>query len=60
MQTQVSQDGNITSSTVTFSPTKLDNGKSLICRAENIQVQNPKDKMSGIVEDSWKIDVHCK
>ncbi|VVC44609.1 Hypothetical protein CINCED_3A001155 [Cinara cedri] len=54
----VSPDGNITSSTVTFSPKKTDNGKSLTCRAENEKVKDPDNQMSGITEDSWTIDVH--
>lgn len=57
---QVSPDGNITSSKLTFQPTKSDNGKSLICRAENDQVRQQLDSAAGIVEDSWTIDVHCK
>ena len=55
---QVSPDGNVTSSTLTFQPTKSDNGKSLICRAENQNVQQ-LEEMAGKVEDSWTIDVHC-
>lgn len=57
----MSSDGNITSSTLTFSPTKSDNGKSLICRAENNRVQQQiNDAAGGTAEDSWTIDVHCK
>lgn len=57
---QVSPDGNVTSSKLTFKPNKSDNGKSLICRAENDQVQQQLDIAAGKVEDSWTIDVHCK
>jgi hypothetical protein len=57
---QVSPDGNVTSSKLTFKPTKSDNGKSLICRAENDQVRQQLDNSAGKVEDTWKIDVHCK
>uniref|UniRef100_A0A2H8TFI4 Nephrin n=1 Tax=Melanaphis sacchari TaxID=742174 RepID=A0A2H8TFI4_9HEMI len=53
----VSPDGNVTSSTLTFQPTKSDNGKSLICRAENQNVQH-LEEMGSKVEDSWTIDVH--
>ncbi|XP_025417722.1 nephrin-like [Sipha flava] len=54
----VSPDGNVTSSKLTFKPTKSDNGKSLICRAENDQVRQQLDNSAGKVEDTWKIDVH--
>lgn len=57
---QVSSDGNVTSSTLKFSPKKSDNGKFLVCRAENSRVNRHKDDTAGIVEDSWMIDVHCK
>ncbi|XP_060860305.1 uncharacterized protein LOC132937501 [Metopolophium dirhodum] len=54
----VSPDGNVTSSTLTFQPTKSDNGKSLVCRAENQNVQQLEEMVGGKVEDSWTIDVH--
>jgi len=43
-----------------FQPTKSDNGKSLVCRAENQNVQQLEEMAGGKVEDSWTIDVHCK
>lgn len=57
---QVSADGNVTSSKLIFTPTKADNRKSLVCRAENSKVQQSSDDLDGVVEDSWTIDVHCK
>ncbi|XP_050530866.1 nephrin [Daktulosphaira vitifoliae] len=54
----VSVDGNITSSTLIFRPTKSDNGKSIVCRAENDLVQLKQDGSSAAEEDIWIIDVH--
>ncbi|KAK9301229.1 hypothetical protein QLX08_006314 [Tetragonisca angustula] len=48
---KVSQDGNMTSSTLILKPTLLDHDKIVICRAENFKVQR------GIVEDTWKLNV---
>ena len=44
----------IIKSTIYFTPHTVDNGKVLICRAENPLIVN-----SGI-EDSWSITVYCK
>lgn len=51
---QVSEDGNMTSSTLSFQPTLLHHDKSIMCRAENLKVQG------GIAEDTWKLNVFCK
>ncbi|XP_050444073.1 nephrin-like isoform X2 [Adelges cooleyi] len=54
----VSVDGQVTSSTLVFRPEKTDNGKSIVCRAENEHVQQEVDGTYGAEEDSWTIDVH--
>lgn len=51
---QVSQDGNMTSSILSFQPTLSHHDKVITCRAENPKVQR------GIVEDTWKLNVFCK
>lgn len=51
---KVSQDGNMTSSTLILKPTLLDHDKVITCRAENFEIQR------GIVEDTWKLNVFCK
>lgn len=51
---QVSQDGNMTSSILTFQPTLAHHDKVITCRAENSKVQG------GIAEDTWKLNVFCK
>ncbi|XP_068965319.1 nephrin-like isoform X3 [Bombus flavifrons] len=48
---KVSQDGNMTSSTLILKPTLLDHDKVITCRAENFEIQR------GIVEDTWKLNV---
>ncbi|KAG7202911.1 hypothetical protein KM043_010052 [Ampulex compressa] len=48
---KVSQDGNMTSSTLAFKPTLLDHEKVVTCRAENPKVRG------GIIEDAWKLNV---
>lgn len=50
----VSEDGNSTTSTVTFTPSVEDYGKSLTCRVES---HNPSDT-DRVYEDSWKLNVH--
>ncbi|KAK8786864.1 hypothetical protein V5799_023361 [Amblyomma americanum] len=48
----VSQDGNLTTSVVEFTPRHSDNGETLVCRAEN-------RRMPGSVrEDQWDLNVH--
>lgn len=50
----VSQDDNLTTSVVEFTPEHSDNGQTLVCRAEN-------KRMPGAVrEDQWDLSVHCK
>nr|XP_018907738.1 PREDICTED: nephrin [Bemisia tabaci]XP_018907739.1 PREDICTED: nephrin [Bemisia tabaci] len=49
---EISPDGNFTTSTLTFTPTLSDDGKSLTCRAENAHVR------AGFEEDSWKLIIH--
>ncbi|XP_022914013.2 nephrin isoform X1 [Onthophagus taurus] len=46
-----SDDGNMSTSTLVFTPTRLDNGRTLTCRAANHFVQN------GIEETSIKLNV---
>ncbi|XP_063232166.1 nephrin-like [Bacillus rossius redtenbacheri] len=48
---KVSQDENVTTSTLTLTPTMADHDKSLTCRAENARVR------AGVEEDTWKLDV---
>ncbi|XP_068082092.1 nephrin [Anabrus simplex] len=48
---KISPDGNITLSTLTFTPTAADNEKVLTCRAENTRVR------AGVEEDTWKLSV---
>jgi hypothetical protein len=50
----VSSDGNITYSTLTFTPTLADHGKTLTCRAVNKFID------AAVEEDSWKLNVFCK
>ncbi|XP_065304436.1 neural cell adhesion molecule 2-like isoform X1 [Dermacentor albipictus] len=50
----VSQDGNLTTSVVEFTPMHSDNGETLVCRAEN-------KRMPGSVrEDQWDLNVHYR
>ncbi|XP_071554654.1 synaptogenesis protein syg-1 isoform X1 [Temnothorax nylanderi] len=48
---RVSQDGNMTSSILSFQPTLAHHDKVITCRAENPKVQR------GIAEDTWKLNV---
>ncbi|CAN7936876.1 unnamed protein product, partial [Ixodes hexagonus] len=50
----VSQDGNLTTSVVAFSPQRSDNGQSLVCRAQNPRLKNSAK------EDQWELSVHYK
>lgn len=51
---QVSPDGNMSTSVLSFVPTRQDNGKTLTCRASNHLVQN------GVEEVSIKLNVFCE
>lgn len=51
---QTSQDGNVTTSTLLFTPTRQDNGKNLVCRATNELVRN------GVKETTLKMNVFCE
>ncbi|XP_031843590.1 neural cell adhesion molecule 2 isoform X1 [Nomia melanderi] len=48
---KVSEDGNMTSSTLVLKPTLHDHDKVITCRAENAKVQR------GVIEDTWKLNV---
>ena len=50
----MSSDGNITFSTLDFTPTLTDHGKTLTCRAVNTFID------AAVEEDSWKLNVFCK
>ncbi|XP_054717311.1 uncharacterized protein LOC129226707 [Uloborus diversus] len=49
---RVSAQGNITTSTLTITPTSDDNGKFLYCQADNAAIPG------SAIEDGWKLDVH--
>lgn len=49
---QVSEDGNVTDSTLTMTPSKEDNDRVLTCRAENQRLS------AAVEEDSWKLNVN--
>lgn len=49
---KISNQGNITTSILTMTPTSEDHGKFLSCQAENIMIQG------SAMEDSWKLEVH--
>lgn len=44
----------MTTSTLSFTPTRDDNEKSITCRAENPKVEG------GFEEDTWKLNVFCE
>ncbi|XP_065333564.1 synaptogenesis protein syg-2-like isoform X2 [Cloeon dipterum] len=48
---KVSADGNMTTSTLMFTPTMIDHEKTITCRADNPRVQ------AGVEEDTWKLNV---
>lgn len=51
---QTSEEGNLTTSVLSFVPSRQDNGRMLTCRASNELVQN------GIEEATVKLNVFCK
>ena len=53
MPQELSQ-GNITSSTLPFTPTAADNGRFIRCRAENSLVTD------GVMQDSRVLNVRCE
>lgn len=54
MMFQTSNDGNTTTSTLSFTATKDDAGKYLSCRAENTIVSSEG------LEDGWRLEIQCK
>lgn len=50
---QISADGNITYSSLTFVPGPDDGGQYLTCRAENHELP------ASVMEDTFKLDVQC-
>lgn len=51
---KISAQGNITTSILTMTPSSEDHGKFLSCQAENIMIPG------SAIEDSWKLEVHCR
>lgn len=51
---QTSNDGNTTTSTLSFVPRKEDDGKYLSCKAENKMMSTES------LEDRWKLEIHCE
>lgn len=51
---QVSLDGNVSTSTLQFTPLRQDNGKSLVCRASNELVKRSTKEIT------MKLNVCCK
>lgn len=51
---QTSTDGNTTTSTLSFTPKKEDDGKYLSCKAEN------KVLSTDSLKDGWKMEIHCE
>ena len=46
--------GELSTSTMTYTPRSEDSGKTLHCRATNPEMHQ------GVLEDQWKLDVQCK
>jgi len=46
--------GELSTSTLTYTPKPRDSGKTLYCRATN-----PELKI-GVLDDKWELDVKCK
>lgn len=51
---QDSEDGNVTISTLNFTPKREDNGRMLTCRARNVHVDGEH------IETAIQLDVHCE
>lgn len=51
---QVSADGNVTTSTLLFTPSIKDNGARLVCRASNLRIEG------AFLEDVRKLNIFCK
>ncbi|RWS08313.1 hemicentin-2-like protein, partial [Dinothrombium tinctorium] len=51
-QESISNDGNLTSSTLSFTPSREDNGKYILCRVENPAIEN------SAIEDVIQLNVH--
>jgi CD80-like C2-set immunoglobulin domain len=51
---QTSNDGNTTTSTLNFTPSKDDEGHYLACRAENPHLS------ADALEDGWKLEILCE
>lgn len=54
MLLQISDDGNTTTSTLSFMATKADAGRHLSCQAEN------RDLGTAAIEDDWVLQIQCK
>ena len=53
-KTETSPDGNVTVSTLTLTPSTLDSGSQLVCRAGNTRLPD------STLEDSWRLEIYCK
>jgi hypothetical protein len=51
---QMSADGNETTSTLSITLSRADSGKYLSCKAYNNAIQ------SEVLEDGWKLDIQCE
>jgi len=51
-KTVTSPDGNVTVSTLTLTPSVLDSGSQLVCRAGNARIPD------STLEDSWRLQIH--
>ena len=51
-KTETSADGNVTVSTLTLTPSTIDSGSLLVCRAGNPGITD------STLEDSWELEIH--